>query len=116
MFKLVEGKDTFEKALPSVNFDKCFKLLKDDRPLGVGTINKDDENLIYIYIKQELRGNGYGKILFSKMMEEAKKEGYQEVKVTFPKDNVPMVKIIDDNGGVQQTINQNEVKYMIPLK
>ena len=116
MFKLVEGKDTFEKALPSVNFDKCFKLVKDDKPLGVGTINKDKENLIYIYIKQELRGNGYGKILFSKMMEEAKKEGYQEVKVTFPKDNVRMVKIVDDNGGVQQSTDNNQVKYVIALK
>ena len=116
MFKLVEGKDTFEKALPSVNFDKCFQFIKDDRPLGVGTINKDKENLIYIYIKQELRGNGYGKVLFSKMMEEAKKEGYQEVKVTFPKDNIQMVKIVDDNGGVEQSVNENEVKYVIPLK
>ena len=111
MFKLVEGKDTFEKALPSVNFNKCFKLLKDDRPLGVGTINKDEENQIYIYIKQELRGNGYGKILFSKMMDEAKKE----VKVTFPKDNIQMVKIVDDNGGVQQSTNNNQVKYVISL-
>lgn len=116
MFKLVEGKDTFEKALPSVNFDKCFQLIKDDRPLGVGTINKDKENLIYIYIKQELRGNGYGKVLFSKMMEEAKKEGYQEVKVTFPKDNIQMVKIVDDNGGMQKSTDNNQVKYVIPLK
>ena len=116
MFKLVEGKDTFEKALPSVNFDKCFKLLKDDRPLGVGTINKDEENQIYIYIKQELRGNGYGKVLFSKMMDEAKKEGYHEVKVTFPKDNIQMVKIVDDNGGLQQSNDNNLVKYVIPIK
>ena len=116
MFKLIEGKDTFEKALPSVNFDQCFKLLKDDRPLGVGTINKDEENLIYIYIKQELRGNGYGKILFSKMMDVAKKKGFEEIKLTFPKDNIQMVKIVDDNNGIQQSVIDDEVKYIVPLK
>jgi len=116
MIELVNGEDIFEKALPNVNYDKCFKLVKDGKPLGVGTINNDKENQIYIYIKQELRGNGYGKILFSKMIDEAKKEGYQEVKVTFPKDNIQMVKIVDDNGGVQQSSNQNEVKYVISLK
>lgn len=115
MFELVEGKDTFEKALPSVKFEKCFKFEKDGRTLGVGTINKDKENLIYIYIKQELRGNGYGKILFSKMMEQAKKEGHQEIKVTFPKDNIQMIKIVDDNGGLQQATNNNQVKYIIKL-
>ena len=116
MIELINGEDTFEKALPNVNYDKCFKLVKDGRPLGVGTINNDKENQIYIYIKQELRGNGYGKVLFSKMMEQAKKEGYQEVKVTFPKNNIQMIKIVNDNGALHLSTNKNKVKYVIPLK
>lgn len=116
MIKLIQGEDVFEKALPNVNYDKCFKLVENDRPLGVGTINKDKENLIYIYIKQELRGKGYGKILFSKMMDEVKKEGYKEVKLKFSKDNIRMEKIVNDNGGVQLNNNEDDVHYLISLK
>ena len=116
MIKLVKGGDEFEKVLSPREYEQCYKLVNDNETIGVGTINKDKENLLYIFVKQELRGNGYGKILFSKMIDEARKKGYEEVKLTFPRENIQMVKIVNDNGALHQATNENEVKYVIPLK
>lgn len=116
MIKLIKGGEEFNNVLPPKDYEQCYKLVEDDKTIGAGTINKDKENLMYIFVKQELRGNGYGKILFSKMLDEAKKIGYKEIPLTFPKENIQMVKIVNDNGGLHISTDEDEVKYVIPLK
>ena len=108
-------KENGENLQPE-KYDYCYKLVKDNQLLGFGTINKDKENALFIFINKEQRGNGYGKILFSKMLEETKNMGYDEVKITFSKENEPMIKIVDDNGGQQTFADEDSVKYVFPLK
>lgn len=105
-----------EENLYPEKYDYCYKLVNDNQPLGFATINKDKENALFIFINKEQRGNGYGKILFSKMLDETKKIGYNEVKITFSKENIPMIKIADDNGGNQTSSDEDSVKYVFSLK
>ncbi len=113
MIKLIKAGDA---NIEAEKYDHSFKLVKDNQPLGFGTINKDKENSVFIFINKEHRGNGYGKILFSKMLEETKNIGYDEVKIQFSKENTPMLKIADDNGGKQTSSDENSVKYVFSLK
>lgn len=105
-----------QEGFQTKKYDYCYKLVKDNQSLGFGTINKDKENSVFIFINKEHRGNGYGKILFSKMLEETKKIGYDEVKIAFSKENTPMIKIADDNGGQQTSSDTDSVKYVFSLK
>lgn len=105
-----------EDSIHPEKYDYCYKLVKDNQPLGFGTINKDKENAVFIFINKEQRGNGYGKILFSKMLEESKKIGYNEVKITFSKENSPMRKIAADKGGIEISSDEDSVKYVISTK
>ena len=97
-------------------YDYCYKLVKDNQGIGYGTINKDQENQLFIFIDKQERGNGYGKILFSKMLEETKKNGYNEVNIAFEKENIPMYKIAEDNGAVQISTQGDTLKYVISIK
>ena len=113
MIKLIrEG----ENIINPEKYDYCYKLVKDNQPLGFGTINKDKENLLFIFINKEQRGNGYGKVLFSKMLEETKNIGYDEVKITFSKENAPMLKIAENSGGKQILEDEDSIKYEFSLK
>lgn len=104
-----------EELIHPEKYEYCYKLVKDNMPLGFGTINKDKENAIFIFINKEQRGNGYGKILFSKMLEETKNIGYDEVKIKFSKENIPMTKIANENGGKQISADEDSLKYTFSL-
>lgn len=113
MIKLerVNGKINLDRE-----YEQYYKLIKDNQEIGYGTINKDKENAFYIYINEEQRGKGYGKILFSKILEESKGMGWTEPKITFEKENIPMTKIAVDNGAVLFSSDGAMVKYKIKLK
>lgn len=110
LIKEAEGNHQPEK------YECCYKLMKGNQPLGYGTINKDKENTVFIFINKDQRGNGYGEILFSKMLDETKKIGFNEVKITFSKENAPMLKIATNNGGKQISSDEDSIKYSFSLK
>lgn len=116
MVELIKVDKKIDLISEIVDYDFLFKLVKDDKTIGYGTINKDKENLIYIYIEEDFRGNNYGKFLFLKMIEEIEKLGYKEIKVKFPKENIQMLKVVKSAGGLHLSSNENEVKYIIKLK
>lgn len=113
MIKLekVKGKTKLDRE-----YETYFKLIKDNKEIGYGTINKDKEDAFYIFINEEHRGNGYGKILFSKILEESKNMGWSESKITFERENIPMTKIAVDNGATLFSSDGAMVKYKIKLK
>ena len=113
MIKLekINGKPKLDRE-----YEQYYKLIKDNEEIGYGTINKDQENAFYIFINEEQREKGYGKILFSKMLEESKEIGWTEPKITFEKENIPMTKIAVDNGAVLLSSDGAMVKYKIKLK
>ena len=115
MIELIKVDKKIEKIQEIVDYELIYKLVKDDKIIGYGTINKDEGNKIYIFIENELRENGYGKALFSKMIEEVRKIGYKDVKVAFKKENIQMLKIVKNAGGIHLSTNNGEDKYLIPI-
>jgi len=109
MINLIKVNEGEKPNLQPEKYDYCYKLVDGNQPLGYGTINKDKENGLFIFINKEQRGNGYGKILFSKMLDETKNKGCDEVKITFSKENIPMLKIATDNGGKQMPADEDKV-------
>lgn len=109
-----------EKVNGKVKLDReymqYYKLIKDNKEIGYGTINKDKEDAFYIFINEGERGKGYGKALFAKMLDESKDIGWTEPKITFEKENIPMTKIAVDNGAVLFSSDGAIVKYKIKLK
>lgn len=115
MIDLIKVDKKIEKILDIVDYELIYKLVMDNRVIGYGTINKDKENIIYIFIENELRGNGYGKYLFSKMLQEVKNIGYKEAKVVFKTKNIQMLKIVKNEGGLHLSTNEGNEKYLIPI-
>ena len=116
MINFVKANEEMPINLPIEEYDSCYKLVKDNETIGFGTINKNKENALFIFIQEEQRGNGYGKLLFSKMLEETKNIGYDQAKISFNRGNMPMLKIATDNGGLHISSDGDTVKYVIPIK
>lgn len=115
MINLIKTDNLLDTETLPKKYEQGYKLVKDDQTIGYGTINKDRENAFYIYINEKERGKGYGKVLFSKILDETKKIGCDKPKITFEKNNIPMTKITVDNGGILISSNGETVKYQIPL-
>lgn len=116
MIEIVKTNKKIEEILKIVDYKSIYKMIKDEKVIGYGTINKDQENVIYIFIQEEYRGNGYGKILFHKMIEETKKEGFKEIKLKFERNNIQMLKIVTKEGGLHLSTMGENVQYLIPIK
>ena len=113
MFRLIEDFDKIKDMFP--NSECCYRFAKDDKTIGAAAINKAEEDNVYIFIKKDYRGNGYGKILFSNIIEELKQKNYSKVIVCFDKNNIQMTKIINDNNGLHISTDKEIVKYLIPI-
>jgi len=96
--------------------DNLFSLKLDSKIIGYGKVTDNYNNRIEIYIEQDYRGNGYGKILFEKMIDVIKNLNLNDVHITSPKQNIQMKKIITDFGGKQVSIDDEIVQYILPLK
>ena len=116
MVELIKVEKEIDFILEKIDYEHLYKLVKDDKVIGYGTINKDKEDFIYIYINEEARGNQYGKFLFLKILEEVKNMDYKEVKVKFSKENIQMLKIVNSIEGLHLSSNEDGVKYLIPLR
>ena len=115
MIELVEVDKKVDLILETADYEFLYRLVKDNTTIGFGTINKDKENAIYIYVEEDSRGNGYGKLLFSKILEEIKKKEIKEIKVKFYKKNIQMLKIVKGVNGLHISTNEDEVEYLIPI-
>lgn len=115
MLELVKVDKNINQIREIVDYEDIYKLVKDDKIIGYGTINKDKENIIYVFIEQDLRGNGYGKILFSEMIKIIEKLGYKDVKIIFKRENIQMLKITEKMGGLHLSSKEGEVQYLIPI-
>lgn len=114
MFSFI--KDNTEEIRERFHEGDCYKYKKDNKEIGLGVINNDENDKIFIYIKKDLRGNGYGKLLFTEVLNELIKRGYEHINVKFGKENIQMLKIVEYNGGLQISTDKKTVKYLIPIK
>ncbi len=99
-----------------VEFIEIYELVKDDFVIGYGVINKDVKNMITVYILEEYRGNGYGKILFEMLLEKIKEMGHKEIYLTFDKNNIMMKKIVIAKNGLEISNDNDKVTYVIPVR
>ncbi len=109
--------DVFEKQSLKLNLaDNLFSLKLDSKIIGYGKITDNYNRRIEIYIEKDYRGNGYGKILFGRMIEVVKKLNLKDICITFSKQNIQMNKIVSDFGGKQVSVDDDMIKYILPLK
>lgn len=116
MIELVKEDKVIEAIQEKVDYQHLYKLVRDEKIIGYGTINKDQENFIYVYIDEKERGNNYGKFLFLKLLEEVKKMDYKEVRVKFKRENIQMLRIVRGIGGIHLSSDEDGVKYVIPIR
>lgn len=111
----MEFKESNDDVKKEFRFEpvKAFELYDENNLIGYGTINKDDKNLLTVYIKEEYRGNGYGKKMFHCLLKNAMNLGYEDVNVKVPNGNVPMLKILDDVNGYQTVKDDEFTKYIV---
>lgn len=85
--------------------------------LGIVSIDDSKQsNKININIMDEFQGNGYGKIIFKKAIEEYKNK-YEEKKLRFEiKDESRLNKILSELGGVNIANNNGILVYILPLE
>lgn len=86
------------KNLNIVNAKK-YALMDGDKQIGYGYIKNCDINPIEIYVSEEYRSNGYGKFLFSKLVDIAERKGIVAFKFEIELSNYRMINIILNAGG-----------------
>ncbi|MCI9110412.1 MAG: GNAT family N-acetyltransferase [Bacilli bacterium] len=116
MFEFSEM-DIFQKQSLKLNMaDNIYVLKLDSKIIGYGKIIDDYNNRIEIYIEKNYRGNGYGKLLFGKMLEKVKTLNIRHIYVTLDKKNVQMIKILSYFNGKHVSTDDDTLKYIVPLK
>lgn len=116
MINFVKVNEGTKINIPIRDYECCYKLMREEKTIGFGTINQNEENKLYIFVEEKERGNGYGDLLFSKILEETKNKGYNEVQISFNRNNMPMLKIASHSGGVHISSDGDTVRYVIPIK
>lgn len=114
MYNLVEDFGEIKQKFPESKY--CYQFFEDDKTIGAVSVNNSEEDALYLFIRKELRGNGYGKILFAEILKKLKENNYQKIIVQFNKKNMQMLKIIDDYNGMHISTDCNIIKYLIPIE
>lgn len=103
-----------------INIDgdiEVYFLKDDNKLLGYGLINRDvKENMIYIYIYEEYRGNGFGSKLFGYLYNGLKNSEIKELLFTIDKSNTRFISIIDKYDSLLLGTKENIVKYLVVIK
>ncbi len=113
MEKLFKMSDVEKKEYNLPIRDNYYFFKSNEELLGFAKINMLEKLDIYIFILEEKRGNGYGNELFMKVLENIKEYGIDSFEIKFPLNNVIMARIIEKNGGIEETRIDNYIKYIV---
>ena len=89
---------------------KNYAFKNGEKTIGYSRINDVEEDNIFIYIKEEYRGNGYGKELFRLSFEKMQKN---EIILNISKQNIQMQKIIENYQNIKIINEPKYIKYAI---
>lgn len=92
------------------NIEEIYKLLKDDNKVGYIIIKKDPKDQIKLFIEENQRSNGYGKLFFKKILDMIDNDIYLKT------DNNHMINIIEYYGGKELSRNDGIRSYVIPKR
>lgn len=107
---------TYKDITDLSNVYQFYLLKQNNMIIGFGKINNDEcENKVEMYILTESRGNGYGKLLFGKLLEELKKENIKDISVFVDTKEIVQRKIVEDFNGILVSKDKEKSKFIIPL-
>ena len=117
MEKLIEINGENYPELYNKNIDKYVLINSHKDILGLITIdNSKTFNKIKINVMEEFQGNGYGKYIFKKAVEQYKNK-YDDEKLRFEiKDESRLNNILNELGGINIANNNGVLTYVLPLK
>ena len=92
------------------NIEEIYELLKDDIKVGYCIINKDPKDKIKLYIDDDYRSNGYGKLFFGKVLDMFNEDVFVKT------DNRHMMNIIEKYNGIELNRKNGINYYVIPKK
>ena len=72
-------------------YNNYYSVYNDDICIGCCGTNDDSNNMIYIYLDSEYRGNGLGTELFKEVLDMFN----DDIKITIQSNNIVMLRIID---------------------
>ncbi|MDD4547644.1 MAG: GNAT family N-acetyltransferase [Bacilli bacterium] len=115
MIEFIKIDEEIKKILGIDLSENVVLVKKDSKVIGCGKVNKEDCSKTYIFIETECRGNGFGKLLFNKILEEYKNIGFADITISFSNDNIVIKKIVTGARGIPVSVVNNNVTYVIPL-
>lgn len=103
------------KASDKENSDK-YIIKKENITIGEGYIFNREDNQIFVYIKPEFRSNGYGSLLFEKLLNIVKKGDIKILKFKIETQNVCGINIICKFGAVLLSASKDYTHYVLKVK
>jgi GNAT superfamily N-acetyltransferase len=90
------------------NINEVYELNVDDLKVGYCIINKNPEDQIKLFIDEDYRSNGYGKLFFKKVLDTFNTD------VFVATNNRHMINIIESNNGKELYRKDGMNYYVIP--
>ncbi len=115
MLKLYKMTSEEKREMNFPFVDNYYSFKTERELLGFAKINVSEKVDIYIFILEPKRGNGYGKKLFRQVLETLKEENITSFDLIFPLKNVIMQKIVESYGGIEESRNEDNIKYKISI-
>ncbi len=103
-----------EKKEMNVPIEEPFYFFRlENEVVGYAKVDTMKPNNIYIFIREEKRGNGYGTRLFKNLIEMLKNSSIPSLELTFSSHNLPMIRILKRFGGEEISRREEEVLYSL---
>jgi len=96
--------------------DNYYFLIKDDIEYGGFKIDLLDDIKLDIFVNEQYRGNGYGKLIFISAMNYLKEKGYSKINANLKHSDYIISRIITNYGAHKISKNDNEIQFIIPIK
>ena len=90
-----------------------YKLLSEDKEVAHGYIFNRETNPIEIYVEQDYQSNGYGKLLFTSLLNVLKNKGLKGAIFQLDENNYKIINIIKNAGGVEIGRNLPVIKFLL---
>lgn len=107
------------KILKCAQSDKAnsekYLLMDGDRQIGYGYIIETEMNPIEIFVNEEERSNGYGKLLFKNLIQIAKENGKNALFFEIKRENYRFTNIVSSSGARRIGTNDGITKWVLPL-
>ena len=99
------------------NEDKIYVLKNDNDFIGYGKIilNQDNKDILYFMIKPEYQSNGYGTMLYEKLLQVLKDNNYKDIVIHISNDNIKAINIINKFRNIHTTTIKGISEYIVPI-